>query len=153
MDENRLSNEEDGLSIILEGLSRRNFLTIVGATGALAVTAVACRKAGEAEKSAGAPAAGEGVAIPEVKQKEDVFAYISRVKGGFDQTLYQQVIGAANAFKEGDLAIGVGAKDDASRQNARTASDKHEDQGSLRTPPVCGRPAEVGLEHHGSSPI
>ncbi len=42
------------------------------------------------------------------------------MKGGFDQTLYQQVIGAANAFKEGDLAIGVGAKDEASsRQNAR----------------------------------
>jgi ethanolamine ammonia-lyase large subunit len=119
MDENRLSHGEDGLSSEFGGLSRRNFLTIVGATGALAVTAVACRKAGDADKSAGAPASGEGIAIPEVKQNEDVFAYISRVKGGFDQTLYQQVIGAANAFKEGDLAIGVGAKDDASRENAR----------------------------------
>jgi ethanolamine ammonia-lyase large subunit len=119
MDENRLSHGEDGLSSEFGGLSRRNFLTIVGATGALAVTAVACRKAGEADKSAAGPATGEGVAIPEIKQNEDVFAYISRVKGGFDQTLYQQVIGAANAFKEGDLAIGVGAKDDGSRENAR----------------------------------
>ena len=39
--------------------------------------------------------------------------------GKFDLSLYQQIIGAANDFKEGDQAIGVGAKDEASRQNAR----------------------------------
>ena len=50
--------------------------------------------------------------IQEVQPGEDVFAYIVRVKGKFDQTLYQQVIGAANAFKEGDLTIGVGAADE-----------------------------------------
>jgi ethanolamine ammonia-lyase large subunit len=33
--------------------------------------------------------------------------------------MYQQVIGAANAFKEGDQAIGVAADDNASRENAR----------------------------------
>ena len=59
------------------------------------------------------------IAIKDVKPGEDVFKYIERVKGSFDQTLYQQVIGAANAFKEGDLAIGVGADDNASRENAR----------------------------------
>ena len=59
------------------------------------------------------------VSVKEVKSGEDVFAYITRVKGGFDQTLYQQVIGAANAFKEGDQAIGVGAEDEATRKNAR----------------------------------
>jgi len=59
------------------------------------------------------------VAIKDVKPGEDVFKYIERVKGSFDQTLYQQVIGAANAFKEGDQAIGVGADDNASRENAR----------------------------------
>jgi ethanolamine ammonia-lyase large subunit len=58
--------------------------------------------------------------IKDVLPGEDVFTYINRVKGGFDQTLYQQVIGAANAFKEGDETIGVGAGDDATRQNART---------------------------------
>ncbi len=47
------------------------------------------------------------IAIKDVKPGEDVFKYIERVKGSFDQTLYQQVIGAANAFKEGDQAIGV----------------------------------------------
>ena len=58
--------------------------------------------------------------IKEVLPGEDVFAYISRVKGGFDQTLYQQVIGASNAFKEGDETIGVGASDEKTRQNARS---------------------------------
>lgn len=55
------------------------------------------------------------VTIKEVKPGEDVFAYIQRVKGGFDQTLYRQVIGASNAFKEGDQTIGVGAHDEKSR--------------------------------------
>jgi ethanolamine ammonia-lyase large subunit len=67
----------------------------------------------------GIAAGGEPPSIHEVKQGEDVFAYIDRTKGGFDQTLYRQVIGAANAFKEGDQTIGVGAKDEATRQNAR----------------------------------
>ena len=59
------------------------------------------------------------VTIHDAQKGEDVFAYVKRVKGGFDQTLYQQVIGAANAYKEGDEAVGVAASDDASRQNAR----------------------------------
>ncbi len=59
------------------------------------------------------------VAIKDVKPGEDVFKYIERVKGSFDQTLYQQIIGAGNAFKEGDQAIGVAADDNASRENAR----------------------------------
>ncbi len=59
------------------------------------------------------------VVIRDVKPGEDVFAYVERSKGGFDQTLYQQVVGAANAFKEGDEAIGVAADDDATRENAR----------------------------------
>jgi len=46
--------------------------------------------------------------IKEVLPGEDIFAYINRVKGSFNQTLYRQVIGASNAFKEGDETIGVG---------------------------------------------
>jgi ethanolamine ammonia-lyase large subunit len=61
----------------------------------------------------------ELTAVKEIKRDEDIFAYIRRVKGSFDQTLYQQVIGAASAFKEGDQAIGVGADDEATRKNAR----------------------------------
>jgi ethanolamine ammonia-lyase large subunit len=59
------------------------------------------------------------VAIKDVKPGEDVFKYITRVKGSFDQVLYQQVIGAANPFKEGDRTIGVGADNNATREKAR----------------------------------
>jgi ethanolamine ammonia-lyase large subunit len=62
---------------------------------------------------------GGAVTIKDVKPGEDVFSYIKRVKGSFDQKLYQQVIGAANPFKEGDQTIGVGADNDTSRENAR----------------------------------
>jgi ethanolamine ammonia-lyase large subunit len=62
---------------------------------------------------------GDAIAIKDVETGEDVFKYIDRVHGGFDQTLYLQVIGAANEFKEGDVTIGVGAPDEATRTNAR----------------------------------
>lgn len=65
-------------------------------------------------------ASGNGtIAVPEVAPGEDVFAYIGRVKGGFDQTLYRQLLGTANDFKEGDQAIGVAAADETTRANAR----------------------------------
>ncbi len=59
------------------------------------------------------------VTLHDAQKGEDVFSYVKRVKGGFDQTLYQQVIGAANPYKEGDETVGVAASDDASRKNAR----------------------------------
>ncbi len=62
---------------------------------------------------------GGAVAIDEVNSGEDVFAYVSRIKGKFDQTLYQQVMGAANAFKEGDATIKVAADNDTTRVYAR----------------------------------
>jgi len=61
----------------------------------------------------------EAVTIKEVKPGEDVFKYVERIKGKFDQTLYQQVIGAANPYKEGDEAIGVAADDQVTRYLAR----------------------------------
>jgi len=94
-----------------KGISRRSFLALAGAAGVV--------------MAAGLPLAAkaadiEPIAIKDVHKGEDVFAYVKRVRSGFDQTLYQQVIGASNEFKEGDLTIGVGAKDDATRENART---------------------------------
>ena len=59
------------------------------------------------------------VSIESIRPDQDVFAYVQSVKGGFDQSLYQKVIGAANAFKEGDEALGVAAADDISRVYAR----------------------------------
>ena len=91
-------------------MSRRQFLVMVGAAGAaLAGYRVLARAA-----------SGAGtIAVSEIISGEDVFAYIGRVKGGFDQTLYRQVIGAANDYKEGDEAIAVAAADEATRANAR----------------------------------
>jgi ethanolamine ammonia-lyase large subunit len=87
-------------------------LAMMGATsGAIAAGYSMVAKAASVEGT---------IAVAEAKPREDVFAYVSRTKGKFDQTLYQQVIGAANDFKEGDQAIGVGAKDETSRKNART---------------------------------
>ncbi|MBN8466946.1 ethanolamine ammonia-lyase subunit EutB [Corallococcus exiguus] len=60
------------------------------------------------------------VCLPDVLPQEDVIDYVQRLSGGFDARLYQQVLGAANAFKEGDEAIGVAAADETSRRNART---------------------------------
>jgi len=97
-----------------EGMSRRTFLAAMGVAGAaLAGYTLAERKAFAGE-------ATPPISVGEVTPGEDVFAYITRMKGGFDRKLYQQVIGAANDFKEGDVTIGVGAKDAATRQNART---------------------------------
>jgi ethanolamine ammonia-lyase large subunit len=59
------------------------------------------------------------VSIPDTLPGEDVFAYVRRVRGAFEPRLYQQVVGAANEFKEGDAAIGVAAADEVSRHNAR----------------------------------
>ncbi|MCD6534158.1 MAG: ethanolamine ammonia-lyase subunit EutB [Deltaproteobacteria bacterium] len=59
------------------------------------------------------------VTIEGVNGGEDVFAYVNRVKGKFDLTLYQQVMGAANAFKEGDATIKVSADNETTRVYAR----------------------------------
>ena len=93
-----------------KGISRRSFLTMAGAAGV--VMAAGLPLAAKA-------AVSEPAMINDLHKGEDIFTYINRVKGGFDHTLYQQVIGASNDFKEGDLTIGVGAKDEATRQNAR----------------------------------
>ena len=59
------------------------------------------------------------VSIVQVLEGEDVFAYVQRVQGGFEHRLYQQVVGAANPFKEGDATIGVSAANETTRLNAR----------------------------------
>ena len=84
---------------------------MIGATSSAIATGCSTVAKAASDRSA--------TAVEEVKPGEDVFAHVSRVKGKFDLSLYQQIIGAANDFKEGDQAIGVGAKDEASRKNAR----------------------------------
>jgi len=55
---------------------------------------------------------------------EGIFSYIQRVEADGDPSaqalLYRQIVGAANAFKEGDATVGVAAADEQSRTYART---------------------------------
>ncbi|PKN52979.1 MAG: ethanolamine ammonia-lyase [Deltaproteobacteria bacterium HGW-Deltaproteobacteria-13] len=57
--------------------------------------------------------------IMETTPKEDIFAFMDRTVGRFDRTTYRQLIGAANAFKEGDQIMGLAATDEAIRSKAR----------------------------------
>jgi len=60
-----------------------------------------------------------GVVIKKPKMGEDIFTYIHREKGGFDNTLYKQILGAANEFKEGDKTLNIAALTNQSRIHAR----------------------------------
>lgn len=60
-----------------------------------------------------------GVHVAARAPGEDVFGHVQRKAGSFDQTLYRQILGAANEYKEGDAAQGLAAAGDPSRQNAR----------------------------------
>jgi ethanolamine ammonia-lyase large subunit len=64
------------------------------------------------------------VRLDDIRKGDDIFSYISRKKGGFDQVFYRRIIGAANEFKEGDHIVGVAAADDLSRRNARALLSK-----------------------------
>jgi len=59
-------------------------------------------------------------AYRDARPGEDVFRFIARQRGAHDAKLYAQILGAANAFKEGDEIVGVAAADETSRHNART---------------------------------
>ncbi len=59
------------------------------------------------------------VTIESINPNENIFQYIRRIQGSFDQTLYQKIVGAANEFKEGDQALGLAAANEISRSNAR----------------------------------
>ncbi len=59
------------------------------------------------------------IAIIDALAGEDIFAYITRVKGSFDVGLYKLLLGAANDFKEGDEIVGVAAADEAARKLSR----------------------------------
>jgi len=60
-----------------------------------------------------------GVRLRSPNKSEDIFEYIKRIKGGFDHDLFKKIMGAANAFKEGDQIIGIASADEKSREFAR----------------------------------
>ncbi len=90
----------------------------------------------------GLPQNPEGVKLQPPKAGEDVFGYIQRVNGAWDLTLYRQIIGAANAFKEGDQALRIAAANEQSRGFARTLLS-HTQIGDLEAHPLF----EDGLFH------
>lgn len=90
---------------------RRRFLGALAGASAFA----ACARAGAA---AAAPATG-GVVVDGVRAGEGLFGYLRRTAGGVDEAHCKRLLGAANAFKEGDAIVGVAALDEASRRHAR----------------------------------
>ena len=101
------------------GLHRRTFVagTIAGAS-AYALGCGSSQKPAAGGQAAG-QAGGAGAAGGGSAAGEDLFAYMERTRGGFDATLYRQLLGTANEYKEGDEAEGVAAANAGARQNAR----------------------------------
>lgn len=95
-------------------LSRKDFLKQTG----LATTMLLLSKNASLLSSGNSEKIRKTV-IGKPQAKEDIFKYINREKGGMDLTFYRQIIGSANEYKEGDDTLGVAAKDESSRQNAR----------------------------------
>ena len=94
--------------------TRRDFLRFYGlATGAVIILPV-----GFSCSNTMRPL-NKPVEILTPEQGENLFDYILRINGKFDQTLYRQIVGSANSYKEGDEAQGLAAFNDISRANAR----------------------------------
>lgn len=87
-------------------IHRRRFLALSLVGGAVAGTGLTASVCG-------------GVSFADARPGEDLIAYIHRVKGRWDLSLYKQLLGAANEFKEGDEIIGVAAANNDARATAR----------------------------------
>ena len=98
-------------------MMRRTFL-VGGAAAAGAAYGFGLRSASGTTQAPAAPVFGR-VSVGEIKEGEDLFAWLNRVDGRFDAVRYRQLLGAANPFKEGDDAQGVAAADEESRTNCR----------------------------------
>lgn len=90
-------------------LSRRSFLAWM-ASGSMALGQQRIALSKEAER----------VAVRNLEGTEDLFAYVRRMSGKSDDSLFKRILGAANEFKEGDEIVSVAAADQRSRENART---------------------------------
>ena len=99
-------------------MPRRRFLKQVSGVSLATLCGTQWWRASSASVWAASPS--KGVVISQPNDREDVLSYVQRVAGKFDASLFKQVLGAANEFKEGDQSIGVAAVDEASRQHARS---------------------------------
>ena len=100
-------------------LFRRSFIQLLSGGAATLTLSVGVGSTGCGTDPDGDKDLGE-IEIHDIKEGEDIFAYLERTEGGFELAIYQKIVGAANEFKEGDALIGVAAADDESRKNART---------------------------------
>jgi ethanolamine ammonia-lyase large subunit len=99
----------------MEKISRKTFLTHVGVISTSALLFNACDLGSFSNKNS----IPKAPLIGKPNGNEDIFSYIQKISGRMDQTLYRQIIGAANEFKEGDLTLRIAAASDDSRLNAR----------------------------------
>lgn len=94
-------------------MERRDFLNKLG-MATVSYTLVSGKVFGESDYFQ-----FEKIEVPSPLVGEDLFQYIQRQKGSFDVTLYRQLLGAANEFKEGDEIAGIAAASDEDRLKAR----------------------------------
>ena len=94
-------------------MERRDFLSKLG-MATVSYTLVSGKVFGESDHFH-----FEKIEVPSPLVGEDLFQYIQRQKGSFDVTLYRQLLGAANEFKEGDEIAGIAAASDEDRLKAR----------------------------------
>jgi len=94
-------------------MERRDFLSKLG-MATVTYTLVSSKVFGESDSFR-----FEKIEVPSPLVGEDLFQYIQRQKGSFDLTLYRQLLGAANEFKEGDEIAGISAASDEDRLKAR----------------------------------
>ncbi|OMP30048.1 ethanolamine ammonia-lyase subunit EutB [Mangrovimonas sp. DI 80] len=98
-------------------MTRQEFLKQAGITGAsLLLLNGSPILASDSKTTLSGPKAPN---IEQPQKDEDVFGYINRIKGTFDITLYKQILGAANDFKEGDQTLNIAAANEQSRIHAR----------------------------------
>ncbi len=99
----------------MKKMNRKEFLQAASLMGSSVLLLNGCNFfTGKEQVSAGS------ISIKTPESAEDIFAYIDRVNGEFDISIYRKILGAANEFKEGDETIHVAADSDNSRDNART---------------------------------
>lgn len=99
----------------MKDITRKRFIGQIGVVGASFVLFNSCDITSSKENRS----VVGGVIIDGIKEQETVFSYILRIKGKHDGTLYRQIIGACNPFKEGDETLNVAASDDNTRNYAR----------------------------------
>ncbi|MCX6926666.1 MAG: ethanolamine ammonia-lyase subunit EutB, partial [Verrucomicrobia bacterium] len=102
-------------------MTRRSFArVVVGGSASLLTFLSYSQTAGTGNKAPLAAASPTDVRLETPLPGEDVFAYVQRVAGKFEPSLYARILGAANEFKEGDRSVGVAAADDTTRTRARS---------------------------------